>query len=637
MTKRILAALLAIALLVTVWPPACLAQEGEEPAVEGQQVPVEAPAETEAPVEPEPHAETEAPAETDAPVETEAPIETEAPVETVAPAETEAPVETEAPIETEAPAETEAPVETDAPVETEAPAESEAPIETEAPAETEAPVETEAPTETEAPMELSVSLSTSVYFAVANTEEDIPLSISAAGGEEPLQLILRVEREGALLQEEPVSSGALTYQPTDFGRHTFTLTATDAAGRTASESLTVPVAVREYETRAQWEASMAGMELTGEWHEDLLTVARTQLGYKENHRNFVIDATGERENYTRYGAWYGAPHSAWCVMFVSFCLHYARVPEEFFPKEANCVRWKKLLEPLGIWEEDQRAYEPQPGDLVFINPRRDGDDHPIHVAIVEKVEGDILRVIEGNVTDEVTRGTYKRTDYELVVAYANMQRAIDRATWLRKPEDRKRADSIRDVEGIPARVVADWVTLREQPDLESTILDIFGAAGKAVTLVQAERAGEDIWYLVQYRDKLGYVRSDLVLPESEADWPEPSPQEEPAQEADDPEEPVPAETEAPAGTQEPAAAPPETPAPTPMPEPPEEGEVTRIALTAGECVRLRVGPSTESAALFMIAEKGSCVTVLEERDGWYRVRFGERIGYIREDLLTFDW
>ena len=181
---------------------------------------------------------------------------------------------------------------------------------------------------------------------------------------------------------------------------------TDACGQIAQAEAAIPCAVRKIETRAEWERSFAQLEKTGEWPNDLLELARTQLGYKESAINFVVNEKGERRGYTRYGDWYGSDHAAWCAMFVSFCLHYADVPEAYFPIEANCAKWIRALDNRGLYLK-AGEYEPQPGDLVFFD--WEGDGVSDHVGLVEKVD-EKLYTIEGNRENRVMTFEYEADD-----------------------------------------------------------------------------------------------------------------------------------------------------------------------------------------------------------------------------------
>ena len=82
----------------------------------------------------------------------------------------------------------------------------------------------------------------------------------------------------------------------------------------------------DVETAELWEQTFAGVTLTGNWRQDTLAIAETQLGYAESTKNYVVAEDGETvKGYTRYGAWCGEPYGDWNVMFLTFCLHYAGV------------------------------------------------------------------------------------------------------------------------------------------------------------------------------------------------------------------------------------------------------------------------------------------------------------------------
>ena len=82
----------------------------------------------------------------------------------------------------------------------------------------------------------------------------------------------------------------------------------------------------------EWLAQ-TGTTLSGNWADDLLAVAESQLGYEQSERNFQLDdADGETvRHYTRYGNDYGNDYGPWDVMFLSYCLRYADIPPERYP------------------------------------------------------------------------------------------------------------------------------------------------------------------------------------------------------------------------------------------------------------------------------------------------------------------
>ena len=92
-----------------------------------------------------------------------------------------------------------------------------------------------------------------------------------------------------------------------------------------------------------------GTALTGMWNEDLLTVAQGQLGYEQSEKNFKLD-TDDGETlryYTRYGQWYGNPYGEWDVMFLSYCLNYANIPQSAIPQRASTLALRSELRSTG--------------------------------------------------------------------------------------------------------------------------------------------------------------------------------------------------------------------------------------------------------------------------------------------------
>ena len=169
----------------------------------------------------------------------------------------------------------------------------------------------------------------------------------------------------------------------------------DALERTAEGSVTIPCAINEREKRSQWEATMAGVVKTGIWPEDLIAIAKTQVGYKESSKDFGEKHGGGISGYTRYGDWAGMRYDEWCAMFASFCLHYAGITEENFARASNCQRWINRLVKQDLYA-DRGAYEPKLGDLVFFE--WGGDNASDHVGIIAKLENDK----KGNLTAFVT-------------------------------------------------------------------------------------------------------------------------------------------------------------------------------------------------------------------------------------------
>ena len=186
----------------------------------------------------------------------------------------------------------------------------------------------------------------------------------------------------------------------------------------------------DVETEADWIATLADVTLTGEWDEDLLSIARSQLGYQESTRNYEVMEDGETiKGYTRYGDWYGMPYGDWCAMFVSFCLNYADIHQAAVPYEANCPAWIEALqdEEYALYRL-AGEYTPVPGDLIFFDWEEDGTAD--HVGIVTEIipateeEPAKIKTIEGNTGDRVAQQEYELDDV-LILGYAQLPEKPD--------------------------------------------------------------------------------------------------------------------------------------------------------------------------------------------------------------------
>ena len=176
-----------------------------------------------------------------------------------------------------------------------------------------------------------------------------------------------------------------------------------------------------------WERPFYYVTLTGDWATDLLSIANTQLWYKESSDNFEAEwneSTNSYDiyNYTRYGAWCGHPYGEWCAMFVSFCLHYAGIPEDAFPQDIAVDSWIEKLSASGQFES--RSYTPKAGDLAFFDMDLNGK--PDHVGIVFAVDAGakVFATVEGNHTEEVRPFQYTLDD-EHIVGYGVLPKNPD--------------------------------------------------------------------------------------------------------------------------------------------------------------------------------------------------------------------
>lgn len=133
---------------------------------------------------------------------------------------------------------------------------------------------------------------------------------------------------------------------------------------------------------------------TGRNLEDLIAVAKTQIGYTELNvstgRPLNSSQTG---GYTKYGAWFGAPTTAWCAFFVAWCSNQANISTSVIPRIGNCAAMVNWYSQRGRYHRSS-GFEPRTGDLIFFN--WSGGSTAKHIGIVTGVSGNNVYTVEGN-------------------------------------------------------------------------------------------------------------------------------------------------------------------------------------------------------------------------------------------------
>ena len=125
----------------------------------------------------------------------------------------------------------------------------------------------------------------------------------------------------------------------------------------------------DLETPEEWQAANAEAAMTGNWAEDLVSVAQTQLGYEQSEKNFEIDpADGVTlRYYSRYGQSYGNPYGEWDVMFLSYCLKYAGIPQSAIPQEASVLALRSSMSDMDWLLDNEDGSAADVGDIVIYN------------------------------------------------------------------------------------------------------------------------------------------------------------------------------------------------------------------------------------------------------------------------------
>ena len=264
----------------------------------------------------------------------------------------------------------------------------------------------------------------------------------------------------------------------------------------------------------EWLAQ-TGTTLSGNWADDLLAVAESQLGYEQSERNFQLDdADGETvRHYTRYGNDYGNDYGPWDVMFLSYCLKYADIPQSAIPQVSSVLSLHSQLRSALYNEETGSGYAmdfdgdlpsdaAMPGDIVIYNgtvtkavavesqPLQVQDDSAdadiallsmdaaattdtaphieeytvdaSTVGIVSDVDEDFgtLTVISGDVDGKVAKVTLNASQVTTLVSVANAQQADYGVATLESDASAKKVlDSM-----VPGgNIVGTTITVNNQP------------------------------------------------------------------------------------------------------------------------------------------------------------------------------
>ena len=185
----------------------------------------------------------------------------------------------------------------------------------------------------------------------------------------------------------------------------------------------------DIETEEDWEATLADIKRSESTSQNVVSVAKSQLGYKESTLNFEVDENSVRHGITRYGQWYNNPYGEWSSMFVSFCLEYGGASDVPFSAGAESMRleWNKA----GLYKS-AKDYSPKIGNIVFLNSN--GKSTADSVAIITEIKDNSFVVIQGDYENEVKEVTYSLNG-EKIVGYGLLPETSSVAAFVETPND----------------------------------------------------------------------------------------------------------------------------------------------------------------------------------------------------------
>lgn len=165
-----------------------------------------------------------------------------------------------------------------------------------------------------------------------------------------------------------------------------------------------------------YDFALSQIPITGDYREDIITVAFSQLGYHEgdSKEDYAGGNMNGTKNYTEYGRYFNSIGRAWCSEFASWCIRMAGVPEDMVAssRTANAARFtRNTSAACYTWEDTVYgggSYTPRKGDL-FLWAWNDNsytmEDDLSHTSILWEIEesqnGITVRTIDGNREDRV--------------------------------------------------------------------------------------------------------------------------------------------------------------------------------------------------------------------------------------------
>ena len=124
------------------------------------------------------------------------------------------------------------------------------------------------------------------------------------------------------------------------------------------------------ETSNDWKKTFENVVITNNVADNLVSIATSQVGYKESASNYEYNAFAEKNAYTRYGEWYGSPYGNWNTIFVSFCINYSNINDSDSLENASAEAMRKAWQNKSLYSPADE-YACSRGDVVFFDTDSD--------------------------------------------------------------------------------------------------------------------------------------------------------------------------------------------------------------------------------------------------------------------------
>ena len=242
-----------------------------------------------------------------------------------------------------------------------------------------------------------------------------------------------------------------------------------------------------------WEARAKRVPLTGDWREDLVDVAQSQLGYQQEKDGMTL--------YTRWADKEEIPED-WTVHFINWVADKAGIEEKDFPQSWNYTGLRRKMDGVEALKSITRTNHPSFGDLALIEL----EDQKL-VGVVAYVSGDYAAVIHGNDNGRVTKETYRIGGREFK-SYIDLTVLMERAGI---EFGKGGVVPVIPEEGIAAWTNTNAVYMRSEPTTASKSVTTVKKPRTAVLVTSAQMQEDGfIWYGVKYQKYTGYIRGDLL-------------------------------------------------------------------------------------------------------------------------------
>ena len=245
---------------------------------------------------------------------------------------------------------------------------------------------------------------------------------------------------------------------------------------------------------------------------NVISIAKKYIGYKESdgsHKKIIDGYNSKKPLPRNYKVTY---KDSWCATFVSFVGIKSGL-SDIILKECSCGEMIKLYKKENRWIEDD-SYVPNIADIIMYdwddNGKGDCVGYPEHVGIVVSVNGDTIKVIEGNKNDSVSYRTLKINGKYIrgycIPDYKSKSDSIE--STISETNDSKINKNIK----WNGKVSASKLNVRTYAGTENKTVS-FSPLKKGTSVgvcdTVKDSKGSD-WYYIKYKDKYGFVSSKYI-------------------------------------------------------------------------------------------------------------------------------